>query len=359
MSARRRVSSEVETSVLLRSARRCCLCFHLQQDLSEKLGQLAHLDHDPSHSTEENLAYLCMDHHSLYDSRTSQHKNHTIGEVKAARERLYAEVERHHGFGGRAFEIVDIFDGKGQCGFDRISGLNDIKNWLRARGLIFNSDRQQSQLPKPKGLALIGPPGCGKRTIAEATSAEWGVPLLSIDFGKVFGHHQGTSEELLEDALALIEKSGKRLVMVDCSRVRAAASGHREDHPRAILRVWSAILTWMSEDREVFTIVIADKREHLPPELLRVGRLDRVFFVDLPSEEERSEILSMYLRQLKHEPSRFALKEHSVATKDFSGAELQNVIISAAYEAFSERYEMTDNHIRAAIRGIAPFARLG
>jgi RNA polymerase sigma factor (sigma-70 family) len=94
MANRKRVPPDVESCVLSRSARRCCLCFHLKQDFTEKLGQLAHLDHDPSNSTEDNLAFLCMDHHSLYDSRTSQHKNHTIGEVKGARAKLYAEIER-------------------------------------------------------------------------------------------------------------------------------------------------------------------------------------------------------------------------------------------------------------------------
>src|SRR5437879_2042703 len=92
MAERKRVDPQVEACVLSKSARRCCMCFHLRKDLDEKLGQIAHLDHDPANECEENLAYLCMDHHSLYDSRTSQHKNYTITEVKDARAKLYKEI---------------------------------------------------------------------------------------------------------------------------------------------------------------------------------------------------------------------------------------------------------------------------
>ena len=119
MADRKKVDPRVEALVLAQSARRCCMCFRLRRDLSEKLGQIAHLDHDPANGCEDNLAYLCMDHHSLYDSRTSQHKNYTLTELTEAREDLYREVAATK----PTVRLIDRFD-------QRVEPKATTRNWL-------------------------------------------------------------------------------------------------------------------------------------------------------------------------------------------------------------------------------------
>src|SRR5437016_5360849 len=155
MPDRRRVPSDTETAVLAKSARRCCLCFHLRHDFNEKLGQIAHLDHDPSNSSEDNLAFLCMEHHSLYDSRTSQHKNYTINEAKIGRDKLYAEVALNASAKPdntissvapnpeitlRSLGFIDVLTGDIGVRFSQIGGMGRLKNWLRTRGQVFNGN---------------------------------------------------------------------------------------------------------------------------------------------------------------------------------------------------------------------------
>src|SRR5207253_157056 len=133
----------------------------------------------------------------------------------------------------------------------------------------------------------------------------------------------------------------KCIVVVDFSHLRTAATAHRADDERAVLRIWSTLMMGMDDKRDFFAMLIANKLEELPPELLRAGRVDTRFVIGLPNEEERSEILSLSLIQLNQDPNRFAIAEHSAATEGFSGAELQNAIVSAAYDVLGNNEELT------------------
>jgi hypothetical protein len=243
--------------------------------------------------------------------------------------------------------------------FEAIGGLDVLKDWLRARGKGFSSAEEVWRLPQPRGVLLIGPPGCGKSLIVKATANEWGMPLLRMDFGRVFGVLVGTSEPNVGDGLSIVEGFAPCVLWVDEVKLRTSAAGHRNPYQQAILRILNALLSWMADERGTFVMVTSPDVENVPPELLRKGRLDEVFFVDLPNELERLEILDVHLRKIGQDPERFALKRYAALSDGFSGAELESAVVSAAYEAVTASVPLmlTDRHLERAISQISPFSR--
>ena len=244
--------------------------------------------------------------------------------------------------------------------FGSIGGLDLLKQWLRQRGSAFSEAARAFGLPNPRGLLLVGVPGCGKSLSAKSVAAEWRMPLLRFDLGKVFGGLVGQSEENMRRALKMAEGVSPCLLWVD--EIEKGLSGSRGESGDSgtSQRVFGTLLTWMEEKAApVFVIATANDVSALPPELMRKGRFDEVFFIDLPSGRERAAILAIHLTKHHRDYREFELGRHALATEGFSGAELESVVVSALYEAFSEGEDtpLSDRHLDRAIAETVPQSR--
>jgi len=243
--------------------------------------------------------------------------------------------------------------------FGSIGGLDDLKKWLRQRERAFTEAAREFGLPNPRGLLLVGVPGCGKSLSAKAVSSEWKMPLLKFDLGKVFAGLVGQSEENMRRALKLAEAVAPCILWVD--EIEKGLAGSRGDggDSGTSQRVFGTLLTWMEENtKPVFTIATANDIEGLPPELLRKGRFDEIFFIDLPNPQERATIFAIHLARHHRDPRDFGLARHVVATEGFSGAEIEQAVVSALYAAFAEGEEsqLDDRHIENAVRQTVPLS---
>ena len=244
--------------------------------------------------------------------------------------------------------------------FGSIGGLENLKTWLRQRGKAFSEAARQFGLPSPKGLLLVGVPGCGKSLSAKAVAAEWHMPLLKFDLGKVFGGLVGQSEENMRRALKMAEAVAPCVLWID--EIEKGLSGVRGQtgDSGTSTRVFGTLLTWMEENQKpVFTISTANDIEGLPPELLRTGRFDEIFFIDLPSPQERANILAIHLTKHHRDYRDFDLAGHVQATEGFSGAEIEQAVISALYMAFAEGEDtkLADRHLQQAISASVPLSQ--
>ncbi len=233
---------------------------------------------------------------------------------------------------------------------DAVGGLAELKRWLRQRGQAFGDEAREYGIGLPKGLALIGIPGTGKSLCAKVTAGSWKLPLLRLDMGAVFGSLLGASERNIREAMQIAEIIAPCVLWVD--EIEKAFAGSTGDGGTAA-RVLGTFLTWMQEKTTpVFVLATANNVAHLPPEFLRKGRFDEVFFLDLPTDEEREAILEVHLRRRKYSlvRQRFDLPEVAAATVGFVGAELEAVVEAALFPAFmdSRRDLQTDDLLRAA-----------
>lgn len=244
--------------------------------------------------------------------------------------------------------------------FGSIGGLGQLKKWLRERGEGFSEAARQFGLPNPKGLLMVGVPGCGKSLSAKAVAAEWKMPLLKFDLGKVFGGLVGQSEENMRRALKMAEAVAPCVLWID--EIEKGLSGVRGSTGDSGVssRVFGTLLTWMEENRKpVFVIATANDIDSLPPELLRKGRFDEIFFIDLPSPSERAGILAIHLAKHHRDYKEFDLGAHVTASEGFSGAELEQTVVSALYSAFAEgpKAQLRDRHLAAAVAATTPFSQ--
>jgi ATP-dependent 26S proteasome regulatory subunit len=243
--------------------------------------------------------------------------------------------------------------------FGSIGGLDELKRWLRSRGKAFSEAARAFGLPNPKGLLLVGVPGCGKSLTAKAVAAEWKMPLLKFDLGKVFGGLVGQSEENMRRALKMAEAVTPCVMWIDEIEKGLAGSRGGAGDSGVTQRVFGSLLTWMEENqKQVFTIATANDIEGLPPELLRKGRFDEVFFIDLPTPQERATILAIHLTKHHRDYRDFDIARHAGATEGYSGAELEQAVVSALYLAFAEGPEarLEDRHLEKAISETRPLS---
>ena len=243
--------------------------------------------------------------------------------------------------------------------FERVGGLHSLKEWLRKRALAFADKARDFGLPPPKGLFLLGVQGCGKSLCAKAVSRLWGMPLLRLDVGRMFGSLVGSSEENMRRAIQVAESIAPVVLWVDeIEKAMAGARSSGSTDSGTAARVFGTFLTWMSEKTSsVFVIATANGISELPPELLRKGRFDEIFFVDLPDEEERREIFRIHLTLRKRDPSEFDLDGLSREASGFSGAEIEEAIVSALYDAFSDDVPLSSAHVQKALRETVPLSR--
>jgi SpoVK/Ycf46/Vps4 family AAA+-type ATPase len=237
------------------------------------------------------------------------------------------------------------------AGMGDVGGMDAMKTWLKKRLRAFSNEAREFGLPQPKGMLLIGVQGCGKSLTAKAISALWKLPLLRLDVGSLFGGLVGESEANARHALEVAEAVSPCILWIDeieKSLAGVQSSGSTDSGTTA--RVFSTILTWMNEKKApVFVMATANRVQDLPPELMRKGRFDEIFFVDLPAFTERKEILSIHLKRRGRNPDEFDLCSVAHQTKGFSGAELEQLIIAGLYDAFyAERDLNQDDLLHAA-----------
>lgn len=222
--------------------------------------------------------------------------------------------------------------------FSFVGGMEELKEWLRKRGSAFSERARRFGLPEPRGLLLLGVQGCGKSLMAKAVASQWKLPLLRLDMGRIFGEMVGASELNMRQALKVAESLAPTIIWVDEIEkgLAGAASSGRSDAGTAA-RVFGTFLTWMQEkEAPVFVVATSNDVRQLSPELLRKGRFDEIFFVDLPDQKERAEIWNIHLHKRKRNPRHFNIERLASESEGFSGAEIEQVIISALYDAFDE-----------------------
>ena len=231
----------------------------------------------------------------------------------------------------------------------KVGGLDNLKSWLQERNLAFTERARNFGLPEPKGLFLLGVQGCGKSLMAKSVAQEWQLPLLRLDVGALF--LGGNAEGGLRDTIRIAESMAPVILWIDELEKGFAQAGEVGSDSLGYF------LTWMQEKQKmVFVIATANEVRKLPPELLRKGRFDEIFFVDLPDVHERLEILDIHLRNRGRDPDLFTLDVVAEETELYSGAELEQVIISALYKAFAAQREMDIEDILEASREIVPLA---
>ena len=241
-----------------------------------------------------------------------------------------------------------------------VGGMNELKAWLRKRSLAFSERARRFGLPEPRGLLLLGVQGSGKSLVAKSVAGLWKLPLLRLDMGKVFNEMVGASEANIRMALRVAESVAPAVLWIDELEkgMSGLGSSNRSDAGTAA-RVFGSFLVWMQEKTSpVFVIATSNNIAGLPPELLRKGRFDEIFFVDLPGLEERQEILSIHLAKRHRDPLQFDLEALAQQTEGFSGAEIEQVIISALYDAFEADRELTDRDVLHNIEQTIPLSQM-
>jgi len=243
---------------------------------------------------------------------------------------------------------------------DAIGGLEELKRWLKQRSNAFTERAREYGLPQPKGMLILGVPGCGKSLIAKTTSRLWGLPLLRLDMGRVYdGSMVGRSEANLRNALKTAESISPAILFIDeLDKSFAGGTGSADSDGGTSSRIFGSFLTWMQEKTSpVFVMATANRIERLPGEFLRKGRFDEIFFVDLPTPEERQEIFRIHLSKRRRDIERFDLDQLAKMSDRFSGAEIEQAIVAAMYEAFAQEREFTQLDIIAALKATLPLSR--
>ena len=238
---------------------------------------------------------------------------------------------------------------------ESVGGLDELKYWLKMREKAFSSEAREYGLPSPKGIALIGIPGTGKSLTAKMISRLWHLPLIRLDVGALFGSLVGESEERVRRALSVVEIIAPCILWID-ELEKALSHGGLDSGTST--RVFGSILTWMQEKTApVFVVATANDVTALPPELLRRGRFDEIFFLDLPTEQERREIFEVHILKRGRLPEMFDLDKLARTSRGFVGSEIEQAVIDAMYIGFNDdRREFTTEDILHALRRQVPLS---
>ena len=250
-------------------------------------------------------------------------------------------------------EILEFFEAKSNQ--DDIGGLNILKVWLNQRYRAFSKEARDYGLPIPKGVLLVGAQGTGKSLTAKSISKNWSMPLLRLDVGRLFSSLVGSSEARTRETILRAEAMSPCILWID--EIDKGFGGDARSDGGTSQRVLASLLTWMAEkESAVFVIATANAIDKLPAELLRKGRFDEIFFLDLPNSEERLSILDLHLK--KRRPSySFPLTTIIDRTGGFSGAELEQAVIEGMHISFSENRELMEKDLIKAISELVPLSR--
>ena len=233
--------------------------------------------------------------------------------------------------------------------FNEVGGLGGLKRWLEMRRVAFSGDAAKLGVDPPKGVLLLGVQGAGKSLAAKAIAGSWNVPLMRLDFAVLYNKFHGESERNLREALKQAEAMAPCVLWIDEIEKGLASDGGESDGGVS-RRMLGTVLTWMAErTAKVFLVATANDVTQLPPELLRKGRMDEIFFVDLPDAATRADIFRIHLKKRKLDPAKFDLAQLAAAAADFSGAEIEQVIVAAIYEALATRQPLATAHVLGEI----------
>lgn len=276
--------------------------------------------------------------------------------------------------GDRRFDVTDIdsiLANKRQalCGvglldyvqaptdMDQIGGLTKLKSWLKHRQDALSDEAQQFGITPPRGVLILGVQGSGKSLAAKAIATAWQRPLLRMDVGALYDRYIGESEKRLRDALRQAEMMAPIVLWIDEIEKGFASAASQSSDGGLSKRMFGSLLTWMQEhSAPVFLVATANDIEALPPELLRKGRFDEIFFVDLPDERAREQIFSIHLSRRKRDPKSFDLDALVGDSRGYSGAEIEQAVVSALHEAFNAKQELTTAHVLDAIKTSPPLS---
>ncbi len=254
---------------------------------------------------------------------------------------------------GGLLEWIEPLDGLGELG-----GLPNLKRWVERRSLAFSEDAVRFGLEPPRGVLMVGVPGTGKSLACRALAGEWKQPLLRLDPGRLYDKFIGESEANLRRVFSTCAAMAPAVLWVDEIEKALAAGGGTADDGLS-QRILGAVLTWMQEKTApVFLVATSNDVTRLPVELLRRGRFDEIFFVDLPEEVDRARIFSIHLTTRGRDPADFDLEELAARTDGFSGAEIESVVVAALYHAFGERTELSPEILYAEIAATRPLSQV-
>ena len=238
--------------------------------------------------------------------------------------------------------------------FSDVGGLDNLKRWLQLRKTAFEGDGPARGLDNPRGILLIGVQGCGKSLAAKATAGVFGLPLLRIDFAALYNKYHGETERNLRESLGTADIMAPCVLWIDEIEKGLAGRGGETGTSQRIL---GSFLTWLARnDRKVFVVATANDIGMLPPELVRKGRFDEIFFVDLPSRETRRKILDIHLARREEDPARIDRDAVATATAGFSGAEIEHCVVSALYAAHAQQSALETKHILGEIEKTRPLS---
>jgi len=250
-------------------------------------------------------------------------------------------------------EYVDVDDDLGNVG-----GLSLLKAWLVKRRLAFSERAHAFGLPSPRGVLILGVQGCGKSLCAKAVAHQWEMPLLRLDMGRVFSSYVGESESNVRRAIRLAESMSPVVLWIDeIDKGLAGMKGGVTADSGTSQRVFGTIITWLQEkNAPVFVIATANQIELLPPEMLRKGRFDEIFFVDLPQKEERREIFAIHLHKRRRDPAQFDLDALAGASEGLSGAEIEGAAVAALYDAYEKGKDLDTETILHSLSESVPLS---
>ena len=257
--------------------------------------------------------------------------------------------------GSDFLEFYDLDEGVGDIG-----GLDQLKDWLSQRALAYTPRAREQGVPLPKGMLLLGVQGCGKSLTARATARLLSFPLIRLDIGTLLSNQRGESERNLRSVLHLVESIAPAVLWLDeMEKGFAGVEGDNGGGPDAtMLRLVGTFLTWMAEiQKPVFTVATANSVENLPPEMLRRGRFDELFFVDLPNFDERKHIIGIHLRKRGWKPEKFNIDDLAQRSDGFSGAELEQIIVTALIDAFGQGHVLSYEDLERAWRSTVPLSK--
>lgn len=326
----------------------------LLQELNLVLHELREegLSLDPPPDEQERLAKTVLGLTADEARRAFRYSLMTQKEINDGLYALLISEKRQMVQGSDLLEFYDLEDGKSAIG-----GLEALKEWIDQRADAFSSAAQEQGIPTPKGVFLLGVQGCGKSLTARVAATMLRFPLIRLDTAALLASERGASEKNLREVLKLVETIAPAVLWID--EIEKGFGGFDTESDDATMsRIVGAFLTWMEEHKPpVFVVATANSIDRLPPELLRRGRFDELFFVDLPNFEERKSILRVHLGKRGWNPEKFDLDRLADDCETFSGAEIEQIVASALLEAYAKKRILTEEDIIAQRELTVPLSK--
>ena len=240
----------------------------------------------------------------------------------------------------------------------QLGGFNTLKNWLEKSQVGFSEMARKVNLPLPKGILMVGVPGCGKSLAAKVVAKTWDFPLLKLDTGRLFDKYIGESEKNFRKCIHIAEAMSPSVLWIDEIEKALPSGGDSESDGGVGRRLFGAFLTWLQEKKKpVFVVATANQIHQMPPELLRKGRFDEIFFVDLPSQEARKEIFKIHLTHRNLSTKYYDLDLLAKESEGMSGAEIEQIILSSLYFCLHKKTGHDTNLILKELKNTMPFSQ--